>query len=193
MKKIKCPHGRTSAGHLSIKNHKIKLTFTNAFNFCILAEELAQARCLFMDLTRKWQFGNICLPLSSLTQKNFFLLPRRKRVTKNCKRKHNSLQKFTKYFFPFSVSISVTICSYLGGSHPDCWDGHDPARPYFPDEDRECPCRRQGEGLCEPVQWWRNTNAAQITTQHLTILPLFPLGVLTAPIAGESQPGGRHM
>lgn len=79
--------------------------------------------------------------------KKIFLLPRRKRVTKNCKRKqHNSFQKFTEDFFAFSVSISVTTCSYVGGGHPDWWDGHDPAWPYFPGEDRECPCRRHGGG-----------------------------------------------
>lgn len=80
MKKITCPHWRTSAGHLRIKNHKIKLTFTNAFNFCILAEGLlAHTRCLFMNVTRKWQFGNMCRHFSCLTQFLLFINQKEKR------------------------------------------------------------------------------------------------------------------
>lgn len=128
-------------------------------------------------------------PFFPHSKKFFFITQKEESYKKLPKKKHNSFQKFTEDFFPFSASISVTTCSYVGGGHPGWWDGRNPARPYFPGEDSVLAEDR--EGLCEAVQLWRNPNAAQIITQHLTTLPLSPLGVLTAPTADESPPRGQ--
>lgn len=130
-------------------------------------------------------------PFFPHSKKIFFYCPEGRELQKTAKEKTQQLPEIYR-------GLLSLFCKHLCDNMQLC--GRRPSR--LMGWSRSCqtllswwgqrvPLQKTGRGLCEAVQLWRNPNAAQIITQHLTILPLSPIGVLTAPTADESPPRGQ--